>query len=983
VKGGFAMGEPIRHEKDIILQKSLQAIKILQEKVEKLEKKQNEPIAIVGMACRFPGNCNTPDQFWEFLKNGGDVSIEIPRQRWNYEDYYDADPDAPGKSYVKEASFLSNDVTQFDPGFFGISSDEAREMDPNQRLLLEVSWEALENACVDINKISDLAAGVYIGFICCDYWSMHRDPKKITPYSFGGMVGNMISGRISYVLGLNGPSLVVDTACSAAAVAVHLACSALRSGESNFALAGGSNLILMPDVFIGLSKLKVLAKDGKCKPFDANGDGYGRGEGVGVVALKRLSDAIKDRDYIHAVIKGTAVNNDGKGRSLASPNVIQQKKLLEKALANAGISPDDVGYFEAHGPGTPVGDPIEMEAIRLVYGRGRTRKAPLMIGSVKGNINNGEYVGGVSALIKTVLCIKNRAIPPTIRLKSINPRLNLDKIPAVVPTEFTKWDTDGKKRIGALNSFGLSGTSVSMIIEEAPEITVENDRKTDEAQNPLRILTLSAKGMDALVAKAKTYCDYLDRQKDASIADICHTSNTGRTHLTHRAAFIADNLEKLKNDLKSFVAENGNDFWGVFSNQYYLGTVHPKAQLKLAFIFNAKLKGMLKIAKSLSAMHPVFQELLESCDELFKTYLNFSLIEYLKLGEDGSDSADPARSEACLFAVQYSILNFWVKMGVKPGAVFGAKMGELSAACAAEIMTLETVVKFIAEEICKIPGQKLSGGSFNAPKIRYVSNASGKEINKATAVSMDYWKGILGKTVCPEKRLQYLAEQGYNILINIGAGLCDSNHSNSVYKLVDSVSYENTEETLLKAMAEVYCRGAAIEWNEFEKGNAGRKIPLPTYPFQRKRYWSEAIIPTRPVDYTGENGYGGKGQVKSDQTSNDDTGKSDQKAVDSGLAGKLNSASFQEGLDTLHEYIQEILSGLLNIAPADMDITESLADMGVDSIMATVMQNKIERELNLTIAIGILDQGASITHLSEVLLRSFSDKTGNTVPGKD
>ncbi|MCX8131713.1 MAG: acyltransferase domain-containing protein [Clostridia bacterium] len=965
------MGKQVNHEKEVLLQKSLQAIKILQKKVEELEKRENEPIAIIGMACRFPGNSDTPDKFWEFLKNGGEVSVEVPRERWNYEDYYNADPDVPGKSYAKEASFLSDDVTLFDAGFFGISPSEASEMDPNQRLLLEVSWEALESACVDMNKISDLAAGVYIGFICGDYWSMHRDPKKITPYSFAGMVGNMISGRISYVLGLNGPSLVVDTACSAAAVAIHLACSALRSGECNIALAGGSNLILMPDVFIGLSKLKVLAKDGKCKPFDANGDGYGRGEGVGVVALKRLSEAIKDGDYIHAVIKGSAVNNDGKGRSLASPNVVQQKKLLEKSLENAGLSPDDVGYFEAHGPGTPVGDPIEMEALRSVYGNSKNRKVPLMVGSVKGNINNGEYVGGVSALIKTVLCIKNKAIPPTMRLKSMNPKLNLEKIPAIVPTEFTIWDTGGKKRVCAMNSFGLSGTSVNIIVEEAPEIEAVYNRKTDKHQNSFHILTLSAKGMDALIEKVKTYCDYLDNNKNASIQDICYTSNTGRSHFANRAAFVADNLERLRNDLNSFVSENSNEFT---PNRYYLGTVQPKGQIKPVFIFKSKMNGMLKIAKRLYAMHPKFKEILENCDELIKTYLEFSLIEYINSGNSASDLSEPGRSEACLLVVQYSILNFWKCLGIKPGAVFGEKTGELSAACAAGIMSFETAVKVIAQEICKMPGQISFGGSFNTPRIRYLSNLSGKEIDKA--VSMDYWKDIFGKTVSHEISLQYLAEKGYNVFINIGDGLKGANDSNSTYKLIDTVSDENTEETFLKAIARVYCMGATIEWNEFEKGNMGRKIPLPTYPFQRKRYWSEAIMPTRPVDYTNESIFGGNKQVEADITSKIDTvNENEKKAVNPELVGKLNSVSLQEGIDVLHEYIEGILSGLLNIAPSEMDIAESFSDMGVDSIMSLVIKNKIESELGLPIDIGILDQGTSIAHLAEVLLRSFSYKT--------
>ena len=972
------MEEQVHHDKEVLLQKSLRALKILQEKIEKLEKKQNEPIAIVGMACRFPGNSNTPDKFWEFLKNGGDVAVEVPHERWNYQDYYNADPDVPGKSYVKEASFLSEDLKQFDPAFFGISPSEASEMDPNQRLLLEVSWEALESACVDMDKNFDLVAGVYIGFICGDYWSMHRDSQKITPYSFAGMVGNMISGRISYVLGLNGPSIAVDTACSAAAVAIHLACSALRSNECNIALAGGSNLILMPDVFIGLSKLKVLAKDGRCKPFDANGDGYGRGEGVGVVALKRLSDAIKDGDYIHAVIKGSAINNDGKGRSLASPNVVQQKKLLEKSLKNSGLSPDEIGYFEAHGPGTPVGDPIEMEALRSVYGNSKTRKTPLMVGSVKGNINNGEYVGGVAALIKAVLCLKNKAIPPTMRLKTLNPKLNLDKIPACVPTKLTKWDTDGKKRICAINSFGLSGTSVNIIIEEAPEVEAVSKYKID-LQRKWHVLALSAKGEDALIEKVRTYCHYIDNNINIPIEDICYTSNVGRSHFTNRAAFVADNLEKLRNDLKSFVTESTNKAIEN-SGKIYSGLCQSSGPVKAVFIFSSKMNDMLKIAKNLYDLHPKFKEILDSCDELINKQLKFSVIENIKsLGNMTINLSERVVRETCLFAIQYSLFSFWRSLGIKPEAVIGKKIGELSAACAAEIMSLDKVIELISQEIFKVSEQKSLNGGLNAPKIRYFSSRLSKEIDSATAVSINYWKDILENSVSEKLTLQYLTEQGYKLFINIGDSLSDIYNSKSIYKVVESGFGENVEEGLLKAIAKLYCMGANIEWNEFEKGNIGRKVPLPTYPFQRKSYWSEAIMPTRPVDYTDESIYADKGEVESNKSftiaSSSDNNK---KALNTELVKKLNSVTLQESIDILHIYIKEILSELINIAPSDMDITESLWDMGVDSIMAIVIKNKIENELNLNINIGILDQGTSITHLAEVLIRSFSYKTNNT-----
>src|SRR5436309_9366272 len=340
-----------------------------QEKAElEQQKKEQEPIAIIGMGCRFPGACHNPETFWRFLTAGGDGVIEVPRERFRIEDFYDPNPDATGKIYLKEAGFLQENVGDFDARFFGISPREAAEMDPQQRLLLEVSWEALERAGIPASQLKGTQTGVFIGIIGSEYAFLHREGLAVNPYMLTGSMPNIASGRISYILGVHGPSISLDTACSSSLVAVHLACESLQRGESSLALAGGVNLLLIPLGFLSLCELHALAKDGRCKTFDADGDGYGRGEGCGVVVLKRLSDALRDKDPILAVIKGTGVNQDGPGSGLTVPNGKAQKALILKTLEGASLSPEDIGYLEVHGTGTALGDPIEFQALTEVFG---------------------------------------------------------------------------------------------------------------------------------------------------------------------------------------------------------------------------------------------------------------------------------------------------------------------------------------------------------------------------------------------------------------------------------------------------------------------------------------------------------------------------------------------------------------------------------------------------------------------------------------
>ena len=438
------------------LKRALLAMEEMQERIKKLENGTPEPIAVIGMACRFPG-ADSPEKFWNNLLDGNDAIREVPSERWDVDAYYDPDPQAPGKMYTRWGGFI-DDIDKFDAPFFGISPREANNLDPQQRLLLEVAWEALENAGQPAAEMVGSQTGVFIGISGNDYASLMTNSggiEDINPYNGTGTAFSVASGRLSYVLGLQGPSVSIDTACSSSLVAVHQACQSLRSNECNLALAGGVNAILTPEATVYFSKLHAMATDGRCKTFDASADGYVRSEGCGIVILKRLSDAIAGGDPILAVIRGTAVNQDGRSNGLTAPNGLAQQAVIRAALNSAGISAQDVTYIEAHGTGTELGDPIEIRSIGAVQ-EGRDPSTPLVVGSVKANIGHAEAAAGVAGLIKVVMALQAHQIPGQLHIKKLNPYVNWPDLPLIIPTSNLDWIVpEGKPRIAGLSSFGF------------------------------------------------------------------------------------------------------------------------------------------------------------------------------------------------------------------------------------------------------------------------------------------------------------------------------------------------------------------------------------------------------------------------------------------------------------------------------------------------------------------------------------------------
>ncbi|HRI54553.1 MAG TPA: polyketide synthase, partial [Pseudomonadota bacterium] len=449
------------------LAKAGQVILRLKQNLASEREARREPLAIIGVGCRLPGGITELSALWELLAAGRDTVGELPASRFDLAALYDPDPDAPGKIYTRQGSFLDQ-VDSFDPGFFGISPREAAWLDPQHRLLLECSWEALENAGLPPERLRATRVGVYTGIGPSDYGQrvLGRAPAQLEAYAATGTGPSFSAGRLSFLLGLQGPSVAVDTACSSSLVALHLACQALRLGECELALAGGVQVMLTPELFIVLSRLRALAPDGRCKSFAAEADGYGRGEGCGVVALKRLSDARRDGDRVLAVIRGTAVNHDGPSSGLTTPNGTAQRQVLAQALANAGLTAAEVDYVEAHGTGTSLGDPIEVEALAAVYGAGRRR--PLQIGSLKTNLGHLESASGIAGVLKVVAALQHHELPPSLHAARLNPQLDWKNLQVQVVRERLAWPPGDRPRRAGVSAFGMSGTNAHALLEETP-----------------------------------------------------------------------------------------------------------------------------------------------------------------------------------------------------------------------------------------------------------------------------------------------------------------------------------------------------------------------------------------------------------------------------------------------------------------------------------------------------------------------------------
>ncbi|XOI99322.1 aminotransferase class III-fold pyridoxal phosphate-dependent enzyme [Paenibacillus polymyxa] len=660
------------------------ALKKAATKIEQLstivqDQRSNKEIAIIGYSCRFPGDALNPEGFWNVLANGLDTVTTIRPDRFEYHNYYSDNPDDEGKMVTRHASFLQDDIKAFDNTHFDLSANEAASIDPQHRLLMEVSWEAMENSALNIEELRGSRTGVFIGISAYEYANAELfsgDASDITPYSTVGVSLGSAAGRLSYFYDFKGPAITCDTACSSSISALNMAVDSLRNNQCDMAIVGGSNLLLTPEPFVGLSKFKGLSKDGKCRAFDAEADGFGRGEGCGVIILKRLKDAKDAGNEVSALVKSVAIGQDGRSNGFTAPNGLSQQSVIRQALHNAQLMVDDIDYIETHGTGTPLGDLIEVQSLSEVF---KNRKEPILIGSVKPNIGHLEAAAGMAGLIKVISSIEKKKILPNMYYKNPNKNISWGKIK--IADELIDWHKPSGVRRAGISSFGFSGTLAHVILEEPDS---ENREPLDEM--PIHLLTLSAKNERAL----KEYVNSVKKDliiNKSSIADITYTSNISRSFMKYRFSAVTRSKEELLNTLEELLTGENHE------QLIQKGTPNDK---KVAFLFTGQGSIYEGIAKDFYATSKVFRETMNLCNEKFKEILGISILDGI-YGDNTTLLKRPLYSQAVIFSIEYALTKLWDTLGIKPAVIIGHSIGEYAAACYAGLISLDDVILMIAQ----------------------------------------------------------------------------------------------------------------------------------------------------------------------------------------------------------------------------------------------------------------------------------------------
>jgi acyl transferase domain-containing protein/acyl-CoA synthetase (AMP-forming)/AMP-acid ligase II/NADPH:quinone reductase-like Zn-dependent oxidoreductase/acyl carrier protein/NADP-dependent 3-hydroxy acid dehydrogenase YdfG len=860
---------------------------------------QAEPIAVVGIGCRFPGSANSPDALWELLLAGVDAITEIPRDRWDLEQWFDPDPNTPGKMYTRWGGFVDH-IREFDSGFFAITPKEARNMDPQQRMLLEVSWEALEHACIVPSSLRGSPTGVFVG-ICSHDFSHRNLVEPIDAYSGTGVAFSVAAGRISYVLGVTGPCVAVDTACSSSLVAVHQACRALEDGEASLALAAGVNAILVPKSHVFFSALRAMSPVGRCKSFDAEADGYVRSEGCGVVVLERLSDARRNGHRVLAVIRGTAVNQDGRSNGLTAPNGLAQEAVMRAALARAGLRPEDVDYVEAHGTGTALGDPIELQAIGAVH---RGRRDVVHVGSLKTQIGHSEGAAGIAGLIKATMIAERGRIPPNIHFHRPTPQVPWAELPIAVVTQARPL---GGRRAIAVNSFGFGGTNAHAVLEPARPLAPSENA----VERPLHPILVSGHTTRSLQDNAQRIAHALASYGDEELPNIAHTLACGREHHALRAGFFAADLASARAGLAEIAAATPEP--------------PPRDAPRVAFVFTGQGAQYSGMGRVLYETQPVYRAVIDELATYFDPLLPQPLHAILfdeELAIDETGFAQPA-----LFCVELALASLWRAWGVMPELVLGHSIGEIAAACFAGLISMADAAELVAARgglMQKLPrtgamvaissdeatiraaiapfGNALSIAAINGPNQLVISGdeaaalavaehfaAAGVETRRlevshafhseamrpmlsefaevverlrfeTAAIPListvdarlqpealrrrDYWVEHVMATVRFADGLQAARERGIDTFIEIGPrpillGLAAKQLDESVARLPSLWPPRADWEVLGESVLRLHRRGATIDWSGFDAPYSRRWVTLPSHAFARVSAWSE------------------------------------------------------------------------------------------------------------------------------------------------
>jgi acyl transferase domain-containing protein len=908
------------------------AIEKLQNKLNQIQQAQTEPIAIIGMGCRFPNGANSPQTFWEALRDGRDGVTEIPPERWDADAYFDPDPQKAGKIGTRWGGFLDN-VTDFDARFFGISPREAAQMDPQQRLVLEVAWEALEAAGQPPDRLSGSLTGVYLGLLHSEYgWLQLQDVAGMDAYSGTGTSHSVASGRLSYFLGLQGPSVTLDTACSSSLVAIHMACQALRAGECHLALAGGVSVMLSPLSLMPFARMGLLAKDGRCKTLDARADGFVGGEGCGLVVLKRLSAAQADGDPILALIRGSGVNQDGRTNVLSAPNGLAQAAVIRQALTNAQIKPEEVSFLEMHGTGTVYGDPIEVDALRDVFGGRAEGGLSCPLGAVKSSIGHTAAAAGVAGVIKTVLALQNETIPPNLHFQALNPHISLDGAPFTVPVKAQPWPAGERPRYAGISSFGWSGTNAHLILSEPPPM-----KPVAAANQPAYLLPLSARDPQALRQLAAAYRDHLQETAfsgSQSAADIVYTAAVRRSHHPRRAAVVGRSHYQLAEQLKQFLDESAKKSDSLEEKPSPPLPLSPSP--KLAFVFSPHGSQWPGMGRRLWSQSAVFREAINRVQAAMSGYIDWSVADKFAQAGDDSWLEQIDILQPTLFALQVALVEMWRAWGVEPEAIVGHSMGELAAAHVAGVLSLDEAARIICRRtqllslvrgegamgvvelsyqeaqaaiapfngrlhvaVSNSPRSTVVGGDPDALEALFddllereifcgwgvadVASHSPKmdnlrpellqaigELNPSPAqiplystvtgaladgrqLDRDYWARHLNQPVLFADALRALAERGHTLFLEISPGpvlapaieegLRDLGREGATLPTLRRDV--NEYEAMLDSLGRLYALGYPVQWAKVAP--PGEAVALPTYPWQRERFWLPAHASSRSL----------------------------------------------------------------------------------------------------------------------------------------
>jgi acyl transferase domain-containing protein len=799
-----------------------------------------EPIAIVAMACRYPGGVRSPEDFWELLVTEGDAMAGFPLDRgWDLDRLYDPDGNQPGTAYTDTGGFLY-DAGEFDPAFFDISPREALAMDPQQRLLLLLAWEAMERACIDPVVLRESDTGVFVGTWPHQYGvSGAPVPDDVEGHLLTGTAASVSSGRISYTFGLRGPAITVDTACSSSLVAIHLACQALRSGECAMALAGGATVMATPTVFIEFSRQRGLAPDGRCKPFAAAADGTAWGEGAALILLEPLSAARRNGHRILGVIRGSAVNQDGSSNGLTAPNGPSQERVIQQALASAGLRPADVDAVEAHGTGTTLGDPIEAQALIAAYGQDRDPARPLLAGSVKSNIGHTQAAAGVAGVIKLILAMRHGLLPRTLHIDRPTPHVDWSAGTVRLITEPTAWPGSGRPRRAAVSSFGISGTNAHLIIEQAPE-DARKEPQTAAGTPPVPWL-ISGKTATALRAQADQMLAFITGHPELSLDDAAYTLATARRSFDHRAAIAIQTRAELISALEHLARDQ--DTAGLVR-----GTAHAG---KLGVVFTGGGMSRFAAGRGLYDTFPVFAREFDALCAQLDANLDHPLREVLfaRPGTSLARMLSQARyARAALFAFDVAVFRLLEHFGLRPGYLLAESTGGLAAAHVASVLSLPDAAALVTADgtIDELRGatEKVA---FSPPAIPIVSGLTGKLVTADDLCAPDLWLGQAHGTARLRDGIQALSDLGVTCYLTLGPEPLPASEARKWLPAGAALlpvvrPGHSATRSLTFALAAAHCHGQQVAWGAVYAGQPRTLIDLPTYAFDRKRFWLELAI---------------------------------------------------------------------------------------------------------------------------------------------